>query len=164
MSGETEQDVSAWTPDILHAHFDRLLAERSRLYEQRFADIGKLYEQRFADLMQLNEQRFQAQEQAVSAALLATEKAGNKAEGATADHFESVNRFRETLTEQAKSFLTRAEFDQRSKAIDDQLNVAERQANRIEIAQSHMQGRIIAMAGVAAVILPIMVALLLLIK
>lgn len=36
MSGETEDAVSGWTVDTLHAHMERLVREHDRRYEQRF--------------------------------------------------------------------------------------------------------------------------------
>ena len=52
-----------------------------------------------------NEQRFQSTQEAIA-----------KAERATELRFESVNEFRQTLTDQASSFMTRAAFDESQKA------------------------------------------------
>jgi hypothetical protein len=51
-----------------------------------------------------------AQEKAVSAAMEAANKATSKAERAANDRFEAVNEFRQTLTDQASTFVTNAEF------------------------------------------------------
>lgn len=68
-------------------HLERLLAEQDRRYEARF----------------------EAQEKAVSAALAAAEKAVAKAELAAEKRFEAVNEFRGQLSDQAASFMPRAE-------------------------------------------------------
>lgn len=68
-----------------------------------------------------DQQRFDGQQQALTAALLAAdtavraaqaaaEKAVAKAEAATEKRFESVNEFRQTLTDQAASFPSRVEL------------------------------------------------------
>lgn len=57
------------------------------------------------------QQRFEAQTSAIHAALLAAEKAVTKAETANERRFESVNEFRETLSDQAATFISRVEFE-----------------------------------------------------
>ena len=58
-----------------------------------------------------NQQRFEAQTKAIDAALLAAEKAVTKAETATERRFESVNEFRQTLSDQTKTFISRIELE-----------------------------------------------------
>jgi hypothetical protein len=58
-----------------------------------------------------DEQRFEAQSSAIAAALLAAEKAVTKAETATERRFEGVNEFRQTLSDQAATFISRVEFE-----------------------------------------------------
>jgi hypothetical protein len=58
-----------------------------------------------------DQQRFEAQSSAITAALLAAEKAVSKAETANERRFESVNEFRSTLSDQAATFIARTEFD-----------------------------------------------------
>lgn len=52
-----------------------------------------------------------AQEKAVAAALAAADRAVSKAELAAERRFESVNEFRQTLTDQAATFLPRREYE-----------------------------------------------------
>jgi hypothetical protein len=66
-----------------------LAYERDRRYEQRFTDSAK----------------------AVDAALAAAKEAVIKAETATEKRFESVNEFRQTLSDQTRHFITREVFD-----------------------------------------------------
>ncbi len=58
-----------------------------------------------------DEQRFQAQTGAINAALQAAEKAVTKAENATEKRFDSVNEFRQTLTDQTKTFASLERVD-----------------------------------------------------
>lgn len=58
-----------------------------------------------------DQQRFEAQSSAIAAALLAAEKAVSKAESASERRFEAVNEFRQTLSDQAATFMVRAEFE-----------------------------------------------------
>jgi biopolymer transport protein ExbB/TolQ len=76
-----------WTLATLRAHLLVLLEERDRRYERRFTDL----------------------ETALRAALTAAERAVGKAETATERRFEGVNEFRQTLSDQAATFVTRAE-------------------------------------------------------
>jgi hypothetical protein len=81
-----------------------------------------------------NGQRFDAQqeavstamtaaEKAVSAAMAAAEKAVSKAEIASERRFESVNEFRQTLSDQTSTFLTRTEYNVQHKSLGDRIDV-----------------------------------------
>jgi len=99
VSGETEEHVSGWTVDTLHAHV-----------EQQITDLRK----------QLDE-RHTAQNSAVQAALTSAEKAVGKAETAAERRFESVNEFRAQLSDQATRFVTRVEAETAHNAILDRI-------------------------------------------
>lgn len=62
-----------------------------------------------------------AAEKAVAAALAAAEKAVAKAEIATEKRFEATNEFREQLSDQAATFISRIEFDAKHGALDDRI-------------------------------------------
>ena len=66
-------------------------------------------DRRFADLASQLDRRFMDSERAVQAALAAAEKAVIKAETAAERRFASVNEFRQTLTDQATTFIPRNE-------------------------------------------------------
>ena len=108
MSGETRASVSSWTVDTLLA----LMDERDQRYGQRFE---AQQEALTAALI--------AAEKAVSKALEAAEKAVSKAEIATEKRFESMNEFRDQLRDQAATLLSRVEYaakvDSLDKAISD---------------------------------------------
>jgi len=57
------------------------------------------------------QQRFDASAAAIAAALEAQEKAVAKAETANEKRFESVNEFRQALSDQTKTFISRPEFN-----------------------------------------------------
>jgi hypothetical protein len=62
-----------------------------------------------------------AQDKAVQIAMIASEKAVVKAEIAAEKRFESVNEFRGQLTDQAATFMPRAEAEQRLAALADKI-------------------------------------------
>jgi hypothetical protein len=96
-----------------------------------------------------------AQTQANRIALDAAEKAVLKAEQASEKRFEGVNEFRETLSDQAASFVTRNEVDARLGAVNAILS-------RLEQEQAAVHGRsgvstplLLALVGAGATILGI---------
>lgn len=80
-------------------HVMALLAEMDLRYQQRFDAQGQALT---AALL--------AAEKAVQTALIAAEKAVTKAEVANEKRFESVNEFRKTLSDQTQSFPSRVEL------------------------------------------------------
>lgn len=87
-------------PVSLKEHLLALIELHERSVAQRFDDRDIRFQQ-----------RFEAQTLAINAALLSTKEAVVKAEDATERRFASVNEFRQTLSDQAGQFVTRAEFD-----------------------------------------------------
>jgi hypothetical protein len=65
--------------------------------------------------------RFDAQEKAVSAALAAAKEAVTKAESASEKRFESINEFRGTLSDQARTLMPRAEAEAQFKVLNEKL-------------------------------------------
>lgn len=101
--------VTAQTPptDAQIDHLREIMDERDRQYAQRFAA------QQEALAAALN-----AQKEAVANALSAAKEAVNKAEDAANKRFESVNEFRQTLTDQAATLVSKDSF----KALEDKVN------------------------------------------
>jgi hypothetical protein len=64
-------------------------------------------------------ERFSSMDRNVTAALIAADKAVEKAEKATEKRFEGVNEFRETLRDQAANLMPRAEYDVRHTALSE---------------------------------------------
>jgi acyl-CoA reductase-like NAD-dependent aldehyde dehydrogenase len=67
---------------------------------------------------------FSAQKESVAAALAAADRAVQKAETSAEKRFEAVNEFRETLADQQRSLMPRAETEALMKAMDAKLEVA----------------------------------------
>lgn len=88
-----------WDFQTLKQYIDTKFEEADKRYAQRFQDSGT----------------------AVNAALQAAEKAVVKAEGAADKRFESVNEFRGTLQDQARTFIPRSEADLRMGTIEAQV-------------------------------------------
>ena len=107
-------------------------------------------------------QRFTDNQKAVDAALVAQEKAIIKAETATEKRFESVNEFRQTLTDQTNTFMPRAESETRMQALAEKVNEL---TNRVNISDGAKQGaqlttgKIYAFIGAVGVILGIIVVI-----
>lgn len=79
-----------------------------------------------------------AQEKAVAAALAAADRAVSKAETAAERRFESQNEFRGTLTDQARTFMPRAEAEQATKTLNEKLEVI---TSRVNTRDDRGQGR-----------------------
>lgn len=82
--------------------------------------------QYFSDIIAANDknysQRFESADRAVSAALAAADRAVAKAEAASEKRFESVNEFRNTLADQQRTLMPRAEIEVLLKAIGDRVD------------------------------------------
>lgn len=115
MSGETEKDISGWTTDTLHQH---VMAEIRGL--DRFVN-----------------QRIDAQADKVVLALTAAERAVTKAETATEKRFEGVNEFRQTLSDQAATFVSRVEYNAMRDAIVEKMQGL---IGRVDKAEAKNQG------------------------
>lgn len=108
VSCEARADTSAWGVDILHSHVLTILNEREEKYAQRFRAIEEFFKEKF----------------------IATERAVSKAEIASEKRFDSVNEFRAQLTDQASTFLTRAESMQRTDTINEKITALEKRMDR----------------------------------
>jgi predicted transcriptional regulator len=75
--------------------------------EQRVNTLERLTDAKLANLSTLVD----AHAERVGLALAAADKAVSKAETATEKRFESVNEFRQTLSDQTRSFISRVEFE-----------------------------------------------------
>jgi hypothetical protein len=75
--------------------------------EQRINALERLTDAKLANLSIL----IDAHAERVALALAAADKAVSKAESATEKRFESVNEFRQTLSDQTRSFISKVEFE-----------------------------------------------------
>ena len=99
-----------WSLAALKEHFDSKVADA----QARCASDLKAAQE-------ANNQRFAGSEKAVADALAAAEKAVIKAESASEKRFESVNEFRNTLKDQAATFITRTEVESRLTGLDQRI-------------------------------------------
>jgi chromosome segregation ATPase len=144
MSGENEWPVSGWTVDTLYQHLlerSELLtsAFRQQILDQRDAasrqmeDLRAAIAERLTDMRANLDERSAAQQTAVSNALQAAEKAVDKAEAAADKRFESVNEFRQQLTDQTATFPTRDEVDSKLAALIARLDESTRRIADLEL-------------------------------
>lgn len=123
---------SGWTVDTLHTYFDRLWdVQRERVAialqaeHKRQEQLQHAVDERLFNIEREFHEHILSATVENKAALEAAEKAINKAEQATERRFASVNEFRQTLTDQAASFMPRAESEQRSNANTERLRELE---------------------------------------
>lgn len=97
--------------DSLHQDLKDSITDRFFAVERRFGDTDLRYQQRFDAQTQALNAALAAAKEAVATAMIAAEKAVAKAEAASEKRFESQNEFRGQLSDQTKTFVSRAEFD-----------------------------------------------------
>lgn len=141
MTGETEKEVSGWTVDTLRAHI-----------QFQIEDLRGMLQERYDTQTKAVDAAFKAAEGAVQAALASAEKAVTKAEVAAEKRFEATNEFRGQLSDQAATFLPRAEADVRIAAGDEKFISQSERIGRIENIVATIQGRMIAYAGIGAIV------------
>lgn len=128
MSGETERAPSGWTVDTLKQHFD----------------------QRFRDQEQAVAAAVTAASTATSVAMTAEQRAVAKAEAATEKRFTSVNEFRQTLSDQAATFMPRAEAENRAQANTDKIDGLTSRLDKLESRLAAQTGMLAAIAVLAS--------------
>lgn len=106
----------------LDRRFDTLHQDLKDSITQRFGDADLRYQQRFDAQTKALDAALAAQKEAVQTALVAAEKATSKAEVASDKRFESVNEFRQTLTDQTATFMPRSEAESRLSALYEKIN------------------------------------------
>lgn len=99
------------------------------------------------------QQRFDAQTKAIDAALEAAEKAVSKAESANEKRFESVNEFRQTLSDQAATFINNDQFEtlrQSIAALNTRLDRIEGRSTGLNAGWVYLGGAVTLLLGFAA--------------
>lgn len=122
MSGETEQQESAWTTDTALAFMQKQHDDLRRQLEERFAAQEKALATALVAQQNAMRTALEAADKAVQAALESAEKAVAKEEKSANDRFAAVNEFRGTLTDQTATFMPRTEAEARIKAASDKLD------------------------------------------
>jgi hypothetical protein len=99
--------VIDWTPEAILEHVLTLLRERDLSYAQRLDALDRLTDAKLVTQRVM----LDSQAEKVALALASADKAVTKAEQATEKRFEGVNEFRQTLSDQASTFINRREFE-----------------------------------------------------
>jgi hypothetical protein len=119
----------------------RLLEENNKRYEQRFAD-AKIA----VDLA------FSSQKELVQSALISAKEAVTKAESASEKRFDAVNEFRNTLSDQQRTLMPRAEAEIVFQSLRDRLETLEG-FDKIKAGEKKGAGEIIAWTLAAIVVI-----------
>lgn len=85
--------------------------------------------------------RIDAVKENVTTAMLAADKAISKAEGSTEKRFESVNEFRQTLSDQAVNFLSRNEYHANHAALIEKIEGLDKRISLNQSSITEMQSR-----------------------
>ncbi len=109
----------------------------------------------------MDERRHESQAQALEAARMATQMAIDKAEIAMERRFESINEFRESLSDQTRTYMPRAEYEAKHVAITAQIDSIDKRLTLAEGRSSGIQASwavviavvTIALAGLGAVLI-----------
>lgn len=104
--------------------------------------VGTLYAHFDARLRDMRE--------SIGNAIASADKAVSKAEAATERRFESVNEFRNTLKDQAATFITRNDYDSRNQAVADKIAALE---TRLNAHDSLTKGRSQGISAIGAIVL-----------
>ncbi len=118
---EAEQQISGWTVDTLHEHFQKQLDNIAVLLSERYATQTKAIDAAFVAQQTAMQTAFTAADRAVQAALDAAKEAVAKQDAASEKRFESVNEFRAQLGDQVRTFAPREFVEGQLSAIDKRL-------------------------------------------
>lgn len=110
---------------------------------------NKRYEQRFGDIQRMLELSITAQKEAGNIALTAQKESVIKAESAAEKRFESVNEFRNTLSDQQRTLIPREEVSVIAKGLTDKLTSLEKALDALIEERKGIQGGWGYAAGVA---------------
>lgn len=95
----------------LKEHVDAQISAFGKYFEALLLEKSLRDQQRYDAQIKALDAALLAAEKAVQTALTAAEKAVTKAEMAAEKRFESVNEFRQTLSDQASTFISRDQFE-----------------------------------------------------
>ena len=140
MAAQDTDEKGKWTLDTLLTHVGARIDALSALTAQRDA----------------------AQKEAVAMAMSAADRAVLKAETAAEKRFESVNEFRNTLSDQQRNLIPRAEFDAMERAVTFRLDAIDKvlEAQRAErMGIKGGWGYAVGVAGLVIAVLSIAAAL-----
>jgi hypothetical protein len=148
-TGGGQQIAQAQVPlrDFLSSRQDQQYADilgRIDALDRRFQQVIDERDRQYA-------QRFQAQQEAVQAALQSAKEAVLKAEDSASKRFDSVNEFRQTLSDQAGSFVRKDAADAQFASVNDRMTELALRVNTIQASgqgRSDLVGWIVGVGGV----------------
>jgi hypothetical protein len=130
-------------------------------------DLKDLFSAQLSNIKELIEandrnynQRFESILQATQAALVASDRAVNKAEQASEKRFDAVNEFRSTLADQQRNLMPRAELEVMIKSMNDKidaLNVATIARQSEGVGKQQGMATVALVAGLVATIIGILI-------
>jgi len=139
-----------WTLDTLRAYADAAIEHAQAVSSIALAAAEKLSNQRFEDQDKAVAAALAAQKEAVLAALNAADRAVSKAELAAERRFEGVNEFRGQLSDQAATFMSRAEALLQMQANADKIDVLATRMDRTEGRSSGLNAGWVILVGAVA--------------
>lgn len=104
-------DASGWTPELLFKYFERRISDQDRRIESTFTEKDKALQAALA-----------AQEKSSAAAIASADRAVQKAEMASDKRFDSVNEFRQALTDMTGRLVSRMEVDGTIRSITEKID------------------------------------------
>lgn len=121
-----------WTLSTLAEFLNRRIDDGQALHESELRSLRTLLQERYETQTKALDAAFVAAEKAVQTALTSAETAVNKAERSAESRFASVNEFRQTLSDQAGSFIPRVEAEQRISALAEKVDVLSARVDKTE--------------------------------
>ena len=137
--------------DFLSSRIDHLRVEFLGLMDER----DRRYAQRFDAQQEAVGAALQSAKEAVANALSAAKEAVIKAETAVEKRFESVNEFRQTLTDQSLTFMNKDAAEIRFKGLEGKIDEVAKRLDAIrsqEVGAGSLWGILLGIAGLIGVI------------
>jgi len=114
---EAENTFAATTTVSATEHITALLAAADQRYQERYEAQTQAVAQALQAQQAATQAALASAERAITTAVVAAEKAVTKAEVATEKRFDSVNEFRQQLSDQTATFMPRGEAESRLQAL-----------------------------------------------
>jgi hypothetical protein len=166
MEGEsgfmTDRPECKWNIEELMVYLEARIDATAVNLEARIDATASHLGARLDAAEKLNVERAEAARAAISAAMAAADRAVNKAEVAAEKRFESVNEFRNTLSDQQRNLVPRAEFEAAERAMTFRLDAIDKvlEAQRSErVGIKGGWGYAVGVVGLVIAILSIAAAL-----
>ena len=127
LDGERVSDAKRIDAEIagLKEYLKDLMAAHDKRYEQRYEAQLNALDVALVAQKEAVKDAFAAQKEAINAALASADRAVSKAEIAAEKRFESVNEFRNTLSDQQRNLMPRQEAENRLNALAEKIGVLE---------------------------------------